>query len=387
VIERFESEAGPSGRAGLYLHLPFCARVCPYCDFAVATGGPGRRRAYLDALLREARSWTGAQARFETVYLGGGTPSSHPPGDLERLLGGLRDALPIAGDAQVTLEANPEDVTAESARAWSALGVRTLSLGVQSLDDGALRFLGRGHDAAGARRAVAAARAADFHTLSLDLIFGLPGQDADGWRRELDEAVALEPDHLSCYQLTVHTRTRFGALRQIGRLHELGEDAQADLYVQTHELLAARGFRGYEVSNFARADRHRSTHNLGYWKQAPYLGLGCAAHSFDGGRRWWNLRRLGEYQAAVAAGRRPLAGLERLGVRERMLEALMLRLRTAEGLDLGDFAARFGADLARDRAAQLQSSVAAGLATIAGGRLALTPRGMAVADAIAASLA
>jgi oxygen-independent coproporphyrinogen-3 oxidase len=399
--------AGPAGGGagardrlpGLYLHVPFCSAVCPYCDFAVTVGGPRRRSLYLDALLAEIDRVAGEAAAggpFDTVYFGGGTPSALAVVDLERIVAALTDRLGVrlgptdAAGAWLHFEANPEDVTAASLAAWRALGVRTLSLGVQSFDPAALAFLGRRHGPGEARRSVERAREAGFPTVSVDLIYGLPGQDAAAWRRDLETAVALAPDHLSCYQLTVHPGTPFAVRRGRGELVELGEDGQAELFALTHALLADAGYPAYEVSNFARAPAHRSRHNVKYWDHTPYLGLGPSAHSFGGiaaspphGRRWWNERRLAAYRARLARGERPIEGEESLGAAELALERLMLALRTPAGLDLDRFRERYGVDLEAPNRELIARLTDEGLLLAAGRRLRPTRRGLAVADSLA----
>src|SRR5436305_3583048 len=334
---------------GLYLHVPFCSAICPYCDFAVLTGGAAARARFVEHLLAEIRMWGEAEAGFEpfdTIYFGGGTPSALAPEELARILAALRQHLPIHDDAWIFFEANPEDVTVESARAWRELGVRTLSLGIQSFDAAALRFLGRRHDPVAARQSVETARAAGFDTVSIDLIYGLPEQTPEAWQRTLATAVALAPDHLSCCQLTIHEGTPFGSRLARGKLAELPEPAQADLFLLTHRFLRDAGYPGYEVSNFASVPDHRSRHNAKYWDHTPYLGLGPSAHSFAGNRRWWNERKLKPYQARLAAGERPVAGSEELTANDLALEALMLGFRTAAGVDLGRLRERYDLDLA-----------------------------------------
>jgi oxygen-independent coproporphyrinogen-3 oxidase len=361
--------------------------VCPYCDFAVTVGGEESRRRYLDALLAEVRLWSGGgdwKRPFDTVYFGGGTPSALAPAALEAIIAALAESFGTAG-AWTHLEANPEDATAESAARWRALGVCFLSLGVQSFQAGALAFLGRRHDPRRARGSVEAALAAGFPVVSLDLIYGLPGQTEADWRRDLEAAVALAPQHLSCYQLTVEPGTPFGKRRERGELAELPEPRQAALFRFTHRFLADAGYAGYEVSNFARAPEHRSRHNRKYWDHSPYLGLGPSAHSFDGRRRrWWNHRRLAFWRAAVERGERPEAGREELSDEALALERLMLALRTAEGLALEPYRRRYGVDLAAANPELLADLRERGLATVAAGRLALTLDGLAVADALAA---
>jgi putative oxygen-independent coproporphyrinogen III oxidase len=371
--------------AGLYLHIPFCSRICPYCDFAVLTGGRRHKAMFVERLLQEIALYAGTPLAFDTVYLGGGTPSALAPEELARVLEAVRASLDVAAGAWVFLEVNPEDVTAESAAAWRSLGVRTLSLGIQSFDPGALAFLGRRHGPEQAEKSLELARAAGFATVSLDLIYGLPGQTVEDWRRSLATAVRLQPDHLSCYQLMVEEGTPFGFRRERGELAELPEAAQVEFFLFTHSFLADAGYAGYEVSNFARSPEHRSRHNRKYWDHTPYLGLGPSAHSLAGNRRWWNERTLGRYEKRLAAGERPVAGDEELGRTELALEALMLGLRTADGIDLGRLRERYGLDLAARNGPLLANLAERGLLRFADGTVRPTLEGLAVADAMALS--
>ncbi len=360
--------------------------MCPYCDFAVQVGAPPEREAFVRDLIRETALWSDWQAPIDTIYLGGGTPSLLTADQLDRLLDAVRGNLPVRADVRIFFEANPEDVSPDAVSAWRALGVATLSLGVQSFDDRELRFLGRRHDGARGREALAQCLAAGFDTVSLDLIFGLPDQSADTLRASLDTAAALAPDHVSCYQLTVHEGTAFGRRRARGRLVEMAEDDQAERYALVHEVLGRAGLPAYEVSNFARAPRHRSRHNMKYWRHLPYLGLGLSAHSFDGRRRWWNHRGIRAYRAALDGGERPVAGSETLSKDDLALEALMFGLRTVDGIDLGDFRRRFGIDLAARDRRFVDDCVESGLLALGEDRLAPTASGLAVADALAARL-
>lgn len=396
---------------GLYLHVPFCSAICPYCDFAVLTGGPRRRAEFVDSLEAEIAAWRPEAERWrtiDTVYFGGGTPSALAPAQLARILAAARAALPVARDAWIALEANPEDVTADSVGRWRELGIAMLSLGIQSFDAATLRFLGRRHTPAQARHAVALALGAGFPIVSIDLIYGAGGAGSAGesghgvavepprerpesareaeqarWQRDLEQAVALGPQHLSCYQLTIHEGTPFGFRAARGELHELPETDQAEAFRFTHTFLAGQGYAAYEVSNFARTPEHQSRHNRKYWDHTPYLGLGPSAHSFDGRRRWWNERKLRAWQAKLAAGERPVAGSEDLGRRELALEELMLSLRTAAGLDLEAFRRHHACDLAVRNGSLMEDLAARGLLAETGGRLVPTLEGLAVADALA----
>jgi oxygen-independent coproporphyrinogen-3 oxidase len=385
---------------GLYLHIPFCSAVCPYCDFSVLRAGIPARRRFVEHLEAEvalaAHEWRDPRP-FDTVYFGGGTPSLLPPEDLRRVLGACSTHLPLA-TPWMFLEANPEDVSPDACAAWRDLGVRTLSLGVQSFSDEALRFLGRRHSAQQARAAVETAQAAGFDTVSIDLIFGLPDQTPQAWRCELATAVALGPGHLSCYQLTIHPRTRFGVASKRGQLSEMPEGEQAVLFDLTHRFLADEGFSAYEVSNFARSRDHESCHNRKYWDHTPYLGLGPSAHSFatadasapPAARRWWNELRTPRWEKRVAAGERPVEGEESLGPMALATEAVMLGLRTTAGIDLDDFVARYGFDLLAANDALVARLVAEGRLVVHAGaeggrRLVPTASGLAVADGMAAA--
>lgn len=383
--------AAPVG-PGLYLHIPFCGSVCPYCDFAVVRGGPARRTAFVRALRLEIERVAATHAArfaapFDTIYLGGGTPSALAPTALAEVLEAVRNHLALTHEARFILEANPEDVDSGVTAQWRALGFSGVSLGVQSFHDVELRQLGRRHDGTRARHAVETVLSAGFAWVSLDLMYGLPGQTLPAWRENLRQALALGTPHLSCYQLTVHPDTPFARRAARGRLAPIDEHAEARFFTFTHEYLAAHGCPAYEVSNFARELAQRSAHNIKYWQHVPYLGLGPSAHSFDGRRRWWNVRDLRDYEARLAAGALPVADEEVLNHRQLALETILLGLRTTEGLDLAALATRHGCDLRAHAADVLARWHALDLAHgIADGRLRLTRRGLAVVDALAAEL-
>ena len=372
--------------AGLYIHIPFCARVCPYCDFAVTTGGREKQQRYVDCLLSETALYSEDSWRFDTVYLGGGTPSRLPPEEIQRICERVGSHLSLAADVGMSLEVNPEDVDVESLSSWRSLGFDFISLGVQSFRNESLKFLGRRHSPLEAERAVQLARDAGFSTVSLDLIYGLPGQSQDEWRVDLEQALSFRPHHISCYQLTVDEATVFGRRKARGQLVEADDDQRADLFEFTHRFLNDVGFEGYEVSNFAAAPEHRSRHNLKYWNHTPYLGLGPAAHSFDGSSRWWNARRLGTWESALEANERPVEESEQLTREALVLEAVMLGLRTRDGLDLHRLRHRFGVDLMESNAELIQLWVEEGLVEEHKHYFRPTIKGLAVAEGLAASL-
>jgi len=369
--------------AGLYLHIPFCSRICPYCDFAVRTGDIARRRRFVDHLVAEIELYQDCSLLFDTIYFGGGTPSMLADDDLGRILEAARSRLRFARATRTYLEANPEDVTGPALEAWKRLGVETLSLGVQSLDPNGLEFLGRRHTVEDAARAVSLSLAAGFRTVSVDLIYGRPDQSTSDWQQELDRAVALEADHVTCYQLTVHDRTRFGLLEKRGQLTQLSNEAQGELFRLTHRHLEASGYRGYEVSQFAADPAHHSRHNLKYWDHTPYLGLGPSGHSFEGRRRWWNFRRTDAWQERVARAVRPVEASETLDDRALALESLMLGFRTHAGVDTHRLRSRWGVELLGSNAELVRRLESDGLISVVDGRLAPTLEGLAVADNLA----
>lgn len=357
----------------VYVHVPFCGRRCTYCDFSIAVRRTVPVAEYLAALGVEVAR-TGAQAG-ETLYLGGGTPSRLGGAGiaaLARLLG-LEHEL-----AEFTIEANPEDVSAESVRAWVRAGVNRLSLGAQSFDDRVLGWMHRTHDAARIGEAVRAARAGGIANLSLDLIFALPASQARDWQRDLDAAIALEPDHVSLYGLTVEPGTPL--FRQMGRgdVAPAPEGRYEEEYLLAHERLGAAGYVFYEVSNAARAGRE-AVHNRAYWHLEPYLGLGPAAHSFDGLARWWNEPTYVRWQRELEQGRSPVAGHEILNDHQRQLEEMYLALRTSNGLTVPEPCPPKLAD-------EVPRWIGAGWASTAGRRLRLTPQGWLRLDELVASI-
>ncbi len=383
------SAPGTGGAAGIYVHLPFCRRKCPYCDFYSVTGDEARRRRFLAALARESRLRADPGLAPDTLYFGGGTPSLFGAEQIAALVARVATDFGLAAGAEITLEANPGTLGRGALEGYRRAGVNRINLGVQSLDDRHLAFLGRLHDAARARRAVALARGAGFEDIGLDLIYGLPGQDPAAWRAELAAALALEPTHLSCYMLTYAPGTALTARRDRGAFHPLDDRRIAVLFEITAETLTRAGFLHYEIANFARDGRppRWSRHNRKYWNAVPYVGLGPSAHSFDGRRRSWNAADLDGYLEALAAGRRPPGEEEVLTREERMSEVLLLGLRQTAGLDLALFESRFAVDFGRLFGPLPAQLTEAGLARLEAGHLRLTRRGLLVADAVALHLA
>lgn len=363
---------------GLYVHIPFCPQVCPYCSFAVLTGHAAWYDRYVAAVCRELQSWQhlAVKGPLHTVYFGGGTPSMLTPAQLQRLLDTAVTTLGLLPDAEITLETNPGTADSDKFAAFRHLGCNRLSLGVQAFHDADLQALGRLHSAAEARHAYALARAAGFANVSLDVIFSIPGTSRARWQHTLHTVMALQPEHVSTYSLTIEEGTRFARRYHQGRLQPVSEDDDAWAYAWAMEALHAAGYEHYEASNFARPG-WRSRHNWGYWSGAEYLGVGMSAHSFLDGRRFWNTRNLRQYITRLEAGASPGAGEEVLDETAARHERLWLQLRTCEGAFLQ--AAEYEA---LQRTPRLQSMAQDGLVTLEGHRLRLTPRGFLLADAI-----
>lgn len=360
---------GP-GDAGIYVHVPFCLTRCGYCDFNAHAGLEHLRSPFVEALLDEialvAPSWEGV--RVVSVFLGGGTPTTLTPDALGVILGRLRERFDVAPDAEITCEANPDTVDGGYLGRLREHGVSRLSMGAQSFDPDVLRALQRVHSAGSVRRAFADARAAGFEDVSLDLIYGARGETLASWAATLDEALALGPDHLSCYALTIERGTPLGREVSLGLRAPPDPDLQADMYDAACVRLVTAGYEHYELSNWARPGAG-CLHNLGYWTGRPYLGLGPGAHSFRGGARWWNLRPPERYMEEVRAGRLPLGGEERPDEDERRTERLLLGLRLAHGVPASWLPPQVAADL-----------LARGLARSDGDRLMLTDPGMLLAN-------
>lgn len=370
----------PARYEHVYVHVPFCARRCSYCDFAIAVRRevPWPRFARSIAQECEVRGVSDCSGPLCTLYLGGGTPSRLGEDGVPALLDTLRTQTPWRPDAEVTLEANPEDVTESAVRRWREAGVNRLSLGVQSFDDLVLSWMHRVHDAAGARRAVEAARAGGIDALSLDLIFAAPDRLARDWRRDLEEMLRLAPEHISLYGLTVEPHTPLGRWHARGQEREASEERYEQEFLLAHELLVAAGYEHYEVSNFARPGK-RARHNSAYWIGAPYLGLGPSAHGFDGERRRWNIEAFAAWDRCLDELGDPVGGEETLSAENRIAEEVYLGLRTTDGLvvsraELHHVTPWIEAGWVESRSADV------------GQRLVCTPAGWMRLDALAADL-
>jgi len=362
-------------KAGVYIHVPFCKTRCPYCDFFSTT-----RRSlvprWIEAILQEASQYEGLFPSFDSLYLGGGTPSLLGPQQLERLVRALDSRFSFAPDTERTIELNPEDVRPELLRSLRDLGFDRISLGVQSLDEVDLRFLARRHSVQDSFGSLDLIREQGFENLSVDLMYGLETQTPEKWLGSLKRMLDFQPDHISCYQLTVKPGTSFARLLTEGRLASLSENKASEFYTFTCSFLERAGYDHYEVSSFSRGEAFRSRHNSKYWHHAPYLGLGPSAHSFDGRYRWWNVRSVEAYRRALDQGRPAVAGRETLSEEQLLMERLLLGFRTRDGVPESlvagcDNAARIVSDLER-----------AGLITLRAGNLLPTRAGLLVADSL-----
>jgi oxygen-independent coproporphyrinogen-3 oxidase len=370
-------------RMGVYVHVPFCRVRCGYCDFntytATELGGGASQAAYADTAIAEvellARVLPGAPPA-ETVFFGGGTPTMLPSADLVRILEAVGGRFGLSPQAEVTTEANPDSVTPAGLAELREGGFTRVSFGMQSAVPAVLAVLDRTHDPERVPQAVAWARDAGFDQISLDLIYGTPGESVADWRRSLDAAIACEPDHVSAYSLIVEEGTALARQVRSGVLPMPDEDDLADKYVLAEEVLSAAGLGWYEVSNWARDEAARCRHNELYWTSQNWLGIGPGAHAHVGGVRWWNVKHPTAYAARLAEGRSPALARERLDDETELVERVLLELRLRDGLPLAVVPAPARADAA----------VADGLAVVEGDRLVLTLRGRLLADAVVRDL-
>jgi len=388
---------------GVYVQVPFCQTKCTYCNFHTAPVAKSLYDPFVDAVVREIELRGGSSEEWlkgsvDTVYVGGGTPSLLEPTSLARILQALRDNFACAWE-EVTLEADPETISAEKAAAWRAAGFTRISMGAQSFNDAELKAAGRMHRRENIYSAVSALRAAGFENISCDLIAGLPHQTAASWENSVSELLALGPEHISIYMMEIDEGSRLG--REVlagGSRYSAGalpsDDAMAEFYEQACERLAAAGYAHYEISNWAlvaqpllvaQSESHldvmhslRSQHNLKYWQREPYLGLGAGAHSFSGTHRWANAHDAAAYVNAIQQGRIPVEQVEAVGAAEALNEELFLGLRLLEGIDFADIERRYNVKLAP----RLHGLRDAGLLTMEGTRAKLAATRLAVSNEV-----
>ena len=367
---------------GLYVHLPFCPYICPYCDFAKWPLARSRAREYMVALENEIARAPGFTAT--TVFLGGGTPNTYDPPVVAALVERLRQRFALPEEAEISVEANPDAALCTSFREYGDAGVNRLSFGVQSFVEEELRVLGRRHTPDDVSAAVARARADGLLNISLDLIFGVPGQTPESWQRSLEAALALEPQHVSTYGLTVEAGTPFETWQAREPQAFAGSDREAELYGRAIDTLEAAGYEQYEISNFARPG-FRCAHNENYWANGEYLGLGVGAASFVAGVRSTHTRDLATYVTAATGGHAIPGESERLEGPARVGEAAMLALRTQQGVDLATFAERYGVDVLSYYEPVLSEMTATGLLEVGASRVRLTRRGRFLANDVCAA--
>ena len=355
---------------GVYVHIPFCHVHCPYCDFNAYAGMDDLAGRYVDALIREIETAADG-SRISTIYFGGGTPSRLTIAHLRTIMQSLTECFEIESGAEISLEANPEDVNVQFAEGLLEIGINRLSVGVQSLSPAVLAKLGRGHDSSQSLSAIRSASRAGFESINADLIFGTPGESLDEWRRSLNGVLSTGVSHVSCYALTVEAGTPLASWVSNGQFKSPDDDDQADKYELAIELLETNGLGRYEVSNWSKAG-FECRHNLGYWDAGDYFGFGAGAHSHHAGRRSWNLRNPRSY---IAKSPSVEEGFEELSIVQRMEEHTILRMRTRDGLDRRSFAARWGAEPGELWAEEISDLAATGLVEVTARRIRPTERG------------
>ena len=360
--------------SGLYIHFPFCRSKCPYCDFySIASSSLIAR--WLESLKREIVFYRGEPfTSFDTVYLGGGTPSILEVSIIGEILDCVKGNYKILEGAEITIEVNPGDMKPEKVAGIKSLGINRINLGVQSFNDGELLFLGRRHRAEDSVMALDELGKAGFINIGIDLIYGLKGQSLEGWVKTLERAVSFEPKHISCYQLTIEGKTVFNAMKSKGELEELSEDIASIFFLKTSEYLESQGYIHYEVSNYSKGTGFRSRHNSKYWQRIPYLGLGPSAHSFDGEKRWWNYRSVKKYYESLENNMAPVDDYEILSEEQAILEKISLAMRTIYGIGRDDLENIPGAW------ENIQKLVTSGHIEILNNRIIPTKKGLLVAD-------
>ena len=374
---------------GIYIHIPFCRARCSYCDFATDVFKSEETvERYVNALIKEITNYElritnsskirnpKSEIPVDTIYFGGGTPSLLKPKQLEKILNTLYKKFSIDKSAEITMEMNPATVTPETLKSYKSLGVNRASFGAQTFDDTELKRLGRRHTAADVRETIELLRDADFQNVSFDLIAGLPRQSLRDWERNLDEALKLNPEHISLYLLEIHEGTPLAEQIRTGRQPLPDEDLAGEMYLLMLDKVSAKGYEQYEISNFSRSG-FESRHNLKYWQFAPYFSFGVSAHSFDGETsRWSNERDTAAYVKKIETGASPIVETIELDESQRRAEYAFLRLRLNEGIDLHVYEQIFGIDLTEEFSKDLARWIAAGLIEKSKNNLRLTKRGM-----------
>lgn len=367
--------------AGLYIHIPFCKQRCSYCAFYSSTLY-NMHEEYVAALTKELllrKDYAHGKA-IETIYFGGGTPSTLSIEQLQRICSTIYSAYPVANSPEVTIECNPDDLTPEFLEALRPLPFNRISMGVQSFNDAQLRRLGRRHTAEGARTAVGNARKAGYTNISIDLMFALPGSTPQQWQEDLDSAIALRPQHLSAYNLMYEEGTPLYRALCNGKITELSEEENLEQFRMLIESMKKAGYRHYEISNFALPG-YESRHNSSYWRDTPYIGCGAAAHSYNGTEREWNIADIKEYIKGIESGNRKFE-IEHLSEEERYNDTILTRLRTAEGLPLEWMRDKFSDKLNSYMLRTIEKEIALGNLQENNRQVSLTEKGIFISDAV-----
>ena len=375
----------PSACAGIYVHVPFCVRKCPYCDFYSITDR-SVIPAYVNAVIRGMAMCPKPAEPADTLYIGGGTPSVLDAAQIGRIIESARAAFSIGPGAEITMEINPGTVSPRQMAGFRAAGVNRVNIGIQSFHAPHLHFLGRIHTADQGVAAVAMARHAGIDNVGIDLIYGIPDQRKNLWQQDLEKALALSPEHISCYLLTLEPGTPMDADCRSGRFRAMPDARQSALFETTIAVLEGAGYRHYEISNFARFSHTRSRHNRKYWSGAPYVGLGPSAHSFVNGVRSWNVRSVSDYIRLIEAGNPAVADREEPDTSQQMIEAIFLGLRQCDGIDTGAFARRFTIDFDRRFGPAARALADGGYLDYHPPRCRLTRKGMVMLDSVAGRL-
>jgi oxygen-independent coproporphyrinogen III oxidase len=372
----------PSNQAGLYIHVPFCLSKCAYCSF-YSIKSVKLIPAYLLALRKEIKFYSKDFHSFDSIYIGGGTPSLLNVEQLASIFSVIRKTYEIDADAEITLEANPGDISLEYLKTLRSIGINRLNIGIQSFDEKLLKFLGRRHSAGEAVFAIDKARQAGFNNLGIDLIYGVHGQSIRSWKNTLQKAVSFTPEHISCYQLSLDGRTLLYKKYSLEGWQLPDESKGLNFFLTTAGALENAGYSHYEVSNFARNENLQSRHNMKYWRHVPYLGVGPAAHSFGGNKRWWNKPIVKNYLQDITGKKMPVETSEELTREQLQLEALFLGLRTKDGINLRLYKQKYGNDLLAEKKTIIEKLLENKLVKLESGFLMPTRAGLAVADSLA----
>ncbi|MBN2424193.1 MAG: radical SAM family heme chaperone HemW [Calditrichaceae bacterium] len=373
-----------SGLPGIYIHVPFCIRRCGYCDFYSQTDLRLRNK-YISALLKEIDIYASELNNpviFDTIYLGGGTPSLLSINHITQILNKIYSRFRISNDAEITLEMNPGSLEAKKMADFYQAGINRLSIGVQSFHIDELAFLERIHSVNDALLTIETARKAGFDNISIDLIFGLPSQTPQKWNSNLEKAVEFSPEHISTYNLTIEKETNFYQRMQNGELMIQNDENLAGLFIQTLNVLQKNGYRPYEISNFAKSELYHSRHNIKYWQHVPYLGFGPSAHSYWDEKRWWNFDDIALYINMLNKEIKPVKGEEEIDRQTKEFESIMLELRTYQGISLDKFYSRFNHRFTETYSNKVNMLIEKGLAEIKDGFFRLNYQGMLISDEI-----